>query len=675
MSLATTQPTSFFSAFNKTYESQLVQEYTTPNMVQTFNNMAVQNIGAYWDQDANNAPQNLLLTATANLNLESLNNANLYMNKGFNIYNSTLDTNNNRFDQGLLNIALAGANVTAFSTTVSSSSSGPNDVLFNFNSNITFNQLNIKSTLLGNDVFMSLKPTASIEFASPVIFDSNVNFKQSISTVGQISTSSSIMASGSIFGCNLNVWTQVRSPTNLDAATMSQIGYGFQVNSLNELELVKMATFGSNQNVVSRRIAVFGNGKAMTSADGNDDQYFAFNNLNGISMVSGGTNGPVNGGGSVVSVSPLDSYMTVYNGNIGVNNTTPMYGFDVTGTGHYTGKLTVGGILTKNSISLDSDNTYFLGTSLMGFSNMFTHNLTFNNFLLTNTTLTTVGGTYNVPQFTSTSTGGISDISMNNVVFGASNNVQAKMSYQPNGSTGSIYFYDHNGQQVTVAATVVPATNYTTNTSSTVCASIGSVNSLYTSFSTLSNVVGNITGGKYTADLSFNGCSLSNVLNMGASNITASNMVATSITSMNSIFATGADFAEYMNKANVTDTFAAGEVVGIDANGAITKVFANSMHFMVVSTNPALVGGGSLDGEIRATQQMVGFCGRLSLNLQGAAVGQYIVASASQDGSGGITPVAIADANLTFDQYKESVGRVIYIDSVSGLPTILIKSI
>jgi hypothetical protein len=63
-----------------------------------------------------------------------------------------------------------------------------------------------------------------------------------------------------------------------------------------------------------------------------------------------------------------------------------------------------------------------------------------------------------------------------------------------------------------------------------------------------------------------------------------------SINAAGTINASGADYAEYMTKAG-NFTVAKGDVVGIDANGKLTNVFADSVSFMVKSTDPSYVGG------------------------------------------------------------------------------------
>ena len=135
-----------------------------------------------------------------------------------------------------------------------------------------------------------------------------------------------------------------------------------------------------------------------------------------------------------------------------------------------------------------------------------------------------------------------------------------------------------------------------------------------------------------------------------------------SINAGGSINASGADYAEYMTKADTCGTVSKGEIVGVNIDGKLTDKFSNSHSFVIKSTDPSYVGGDTwgvaLDGsELEAARQKVdriAFSGQVPVNVTGAAVGDYIVPVAGPDG--GITGEAVTDP--TFDQYRAAVGRV-----------------
>ena len=135
-----------------------------------------------------------------------------------------------------------------------------------------------------------------------------------------------------------------------------------------------------------------------------------------------------------------------------------------------------------------------------------------------------------------------------------------------------------------------------------------------------------------------------------------------SINAGGTINASGADYAEYMTKADTCGTVSKGEIVGVNIDGKLTDKFSNSHSFVIKSTDPSYVGGDTwgvaLDGsELEAARQKVdriAFSGQVPVNVTGATVGDYIVPVAGPDG--GITGEAVTDP--TFDQYRAAVGRV-----------------
>jgi hypothetical protein len=64
-----------------------------------------------------------------------------------------------------------------------------------------------------------------------------------------------------------------------------------------------------------------------------------------------------------------------------------------------------------------------------------------------------------------------------------------------------------------------------------------------------------------------------------------------SINAGGTINASGADYAEYMTKADGCGVIAPGDVCGVDADGKLTRTWADAISFVVKSTDPAYVGG------------------------------------------------------------------------------------
>ena len=203
-----------------------------------------------------------------------------------------------------------------------------------------------------------------------------------------------------------------------------------------------------------------------------------------------------------------------------------------------------------------------------------------------------------------------------------------------------------------------------------------------------------------------------------------------SIATTGTINANGADYAEYMTKANSCGTIAAGDVCGVDIDGKLTRQWGAAISFVVKSTDPALVGGdiwaaglspkpeapgpepiapgdapimpdddapealatwrdaavahtalviaypaehaawSSRQAEYDAALEVwevaletarqcvdrIAFCGQVPVNVTGDfTVGDYIIAVAN---GSGIEAVAVAEADITFEQYRRRIGKV-----------------
>lgn len=183
-----------------------------------------------------------------------------------------------------------------------------------------------------------------------------------------------------------------------------------------------------------------------------------------------------------------------------------------------------------------------------------------------------------------------------------------------------------------------------------------------------------------------------------------------SINAAGTINASGADYAEYMTKADNCGMIVSGQIVGIDQDGKLTDKYADAVSFLVKSTNPSYVGGDTwgteeaigmacpiepvfeepiytgpetleeiqaarhqfdtvtmpayraqravFEAKLEAARQKVdrmAYCGQVPVNVTGAKPGQYVVPV--QDGDGIDGQLVDADA-ITFDQYRRAVGIV-----------------
>ena len=175
--------------------------------------------------------------------------------------------------------------------------------------------------------------------------------------------------------------------------------------------------------------------------------------------------------------------------------------------------------------------------------------------------------------------------------------------------------------------------------------------------------------------------STSSVLTVGAMS------TGRSINATGTINASGADYAEYMYKADGCGAIAKGDVVGVDINGKLTDVFADSISFVIKSTNPSYVGGDTWADEEppskdtaewdswyertetkRATVDRIAFSGQVPVNITGSFnVGDYIYPEVNGSGI-----KAVAKPSPTFDEYKLCVGKI-WATEKNGKPYVAVK--
>jgi len=165
-----------------------------------------------------------------------------------------------------------------------------------------------------------------------------------------------------------------------------------------------------------------------------------------------------------------------------------------------------------------------------------------------------------------------------------------------------------------------------------------------------------------------------------------------SINAGGTINAAGLDYAEYMTKSS-DFTVAKGDVVGINAQGKLTNVFAEAISFVVKSTDPSYVGGDAWGNEqalglarpsadapqeerdafnvaleiARQRVDRIAFAGQVPVNVIGATAGQYIIPI---NDNGAIKGQAVSSP--TFEQYQSAVGKVIAIET-DGRARIIVK--
>jgi hypothetical protein len=113
----------------------------------------------------------------------------------------------------------------------------------------------------------------------------------------------------------------------------------------------------------------------------------------------------------------------------------------------------------------------------------------------------------------------------------------------------------------------------------------------------------------------------------------------------------GADYAEWLEKADPEDHFLPGEIVGV-VGGKISRDARWADQVMVISSNPVLLGNQPPE-EQSSRYAKTAFLGQVPVRVRGpVAPGDYILPSGKNDGWG----VAVAPEAIQPEDYRQMVG-------------------
>ena len=114
---------------------------------------------------------------------------------------------------------------------------------------------------------------------------------------------------------------------------------------------------------------------------------------------------------------------------------------------------------------------------------------------------------------------------------------------------------------------------------------------------------------------------------------------------------TGADYAEFLPKADTGVSFEKGDIVAVE-NGKISKDTSNAQQLMVISSSAAVAGNWPTQNQ--SDYELVAFFGQVKTKVIGnVKKGDFIVASGRNDGTG----IAVSPDELTIEMRKNVVGR------------------
>ena len=315
--------------------------------------LVVRRLGAYDDQTS--IPQDLVVGASSNVQIEAKSNIQMFMNTdgAFDLFTSSWN-GTTRTDTRFLNVKAPDANTTLLTTE-------SNQVL-TLRSGDTQKTVMISGTEMTTDVSGSNQFLSLTALGDQFYFNNEVNIDRGLQVTGNTVVSQSLLVGehlityGNIYGSNLNLWRQIDSnlPENNN---ISQIGYGFRVNSNHQLELVKYSKFADK--TVAKKVALFGQAKfndAMNSDDG-----IVYDSLNDI---LGQTNLPEmpNASNTTVDLSqPINNYWAVApkgihfsKGFVGISNVAPQYELDVGGEARFVRMMTDVAVIRQATTTSDA---------------------------------------------------------------------------------------------------------------------------------------------------------------------------------------------------------------------------------------------------------------------------------------------------------------------------------
>lgn len=116
----------------------------------------------------------------------------------------------------------------------------------------------------------------------------------------------------------------------------------------------------------------------------------------------------------------------------------------------------------------------------------------------------------------------------------------------------------------------------------------------------------------------------------------------------------GADIAEYLERADHSEIIESGDVVGV-VDGKVTKETTRAYGIHVISSGPAVAGNSPGEGRgAQENHELIAFIGQAPVKVTGVVkAGDFIVASGSNDGFG----IAVSPRDMTPDNYRLMVGR------------------
>lgn len=159
------------------------------------------------------------------------------------------------------------------------------------------------------------------------------------------------------------------------------------------------------------------------------------------------------------------------------------------------------------------------------------------------------------------------------------------------------------------------------------------------------------------------------VVSLNATKDRKSEYIAYKDTHIGISYASGAgDYAEWLPKSDINETFSAGQIVGL-MNGTITKDISNANKLLVISTQPIVLGNMKLENQ--KDYEKVAFIGQVPVKVIGKVnEGEYILPNGKNDGIG----VAKAASEMAPEDFTHIVGIAWTSSSDEGVKNIMVAT-
>ena len=302
--------------------------YPNSHNIDTFNVIAAASVIA--TKDIAGVASSLVLGSSSNIVLESVGDADMYLRdaSGFKIFQTNY-VGSTRTDTPLLELrsnVLPGTGVTA--TVINTGLAGDN-ALWVYGSDADKTTWVSTAQIREMNAYSQFSTSEANGFLinNSTLFSSNAIFAQDVRMQSTLEVDGDLTLFGNLFSQNLNVWRD-------NVSSNQRVGFGFQINSNNQLELHKYAHYGTSGTKVSKKVAVFGN-SPMSETETSDTSFLVFDSMVGGIGVSKSSASNAN---SPLTPSSVNSWVFTSLGNVsttsavGIGKAEPLHSLDVTGT-------------------------------------------------------------------------------------------------------------------------------------------------------------------------------------------------------------------------------------------------------------------------------------------------------------------------------------------------------